>query len=167
MFNIALIIFIIGGIAIVVMAFITSKKMVLRIRRADKGKETMNQQIVETGKMASIGELAAGIAHEINNPVAIMVEEAGWIGDLLEEDAGPDVAEPVVDVSTPHQHEVESGSSLGSKRQVHSAHRKILTLRDGQILKTEVVLSARLLKLGRGVVVGDVGPHAVVQHAAA
>ncbi len=30
--------------------------------------------------------MAAGVAHEINNPVAIMVEEAGWIGDLLEED---------------------------------------------------------------------------------
>jgi two-component system NtrC family sensor kinase len=50
----------------------------------------MNQQVIETGKLASIGELAAGIAHEINNPVAIMVEEAGWIDDLLkEEEFGP------------------------------------------------------------------------------
>jgi two-component system NtrC family sensor kinase len=58
---------------------------VKRIARLDSEKEVMNQQIVETGKLASIGELAAGIAHEINNPVAIMVEEAGWIQDLLSE----------------------------------------------------------------------------------
>jgi two-component system NtrC family sensor kinase len=45
----------------------------------------MNEQIIETGKLASVGELAAGIAHEINNPVAIMVEEAGWMEDLLAE----------------------------------------------------------------------------------
>jgi two-component system NtrC family sensor kinase len=46
----------------------------------------ISQQMIETGKLASVGELAAGIAHEINNPVAIMVEEAGWIGDILEDD---------------------------------------------------------------------------------
>ncbi len=86
MMHIAIFIFIIGGIAIITMAFLMSKRMVRRIRRADVEKEKMNQQIIETGKMASLGELAAGIAHEINNPVAIMVEEAGWIGDLLEEE---------------------------------------------------------------------------------
>jgi len=86
MLNIAVVIFLIGAAAIVFMAFYTSRRMVRRIRRADQDKENMNEQIIETGKMASIGELAAGIAHEINNPVAIMVEEAGWIGDLLEEE---------------------------------------------------------------------------------
>jgi two-component system NtrC family sensor kinase len=79
-------IFVIGATAIVFMSVYIARRMVRRIRRADNEKEGMNQQIIETGKMASIGELAAGIAHEINNPVAIMVEEAGWIGDLLEEE---------------------------------------------------------------------------------
>ncbi len=84
--GIAVVIFIIGGISIIIMAFTLSIRQVDRIKEADRGKEMMNQQMIETGKLASIGELAAGIAHEINNPVAIMVEEAGWIQDLLEEE---------------------------------------------------------------------------------
>ena len=60
--------------------------MVFRIQKSDTQKENLSRQVIESGKLASVGELAAGIAHEINNPVAIMVEEAGWIGDLLEEE---------------------------------------------------------------------------------
>jgi two-component system NtrC family sensor kinase len=77
---------VLGGLAILTMAFLLSGRIIKRIAKADQEKHTMDEQIVETGKLASIGELAAGIAHEINNPVAIMVEEAGWIGDLLEEE---------------------------------------------------------------------------------
>jgi len=82
-----------GALLIVLMNLILFHKAVNRIAEADRAKEKMNRQkemmnrqIVETGKLASVGRLAAGIAHEINNPVAIMVEEAGWIEDLLEED---------------------------------------------------------------------------------
>ena len=84
--HIAIMIFLVGAIAIVAMAFILSGRMVERIAVADREKEMMNQPVIETGKLASVGELAAGIAHEINNPVAIMVEEAGWIEDLLEDE---------------------------------------------------------------------------------
>ncbi|PQP35539.1 two-component sensor histidine kinase [Desulfobacteraceae bacterium SEEP-SAG9] len=84
--KIAVMIFLLGGLGIITTAIFISKRMVSRIAKADREKEMMNQQVIETGKLASIGELAAGIAHEINNPVAIMVEEAGWIQDLLEED---------------------------------------------------------------------------------
>jgi two-component system NtrC family sensor kinase len=80
------VIILLGALAIITMALLVSKRMVSRIAKADREKEMMNQQVIETGKLASIGELAAGIAHEINNPVAIMVEEAGWMGDLLEEE---------------------------------------------------------------------------------
>ncbi len=84
--KIAAVIFLLGACAILFMALILSRRIVRIIRSADKKNEMMQQQVVETGKLASLGELAAGIAHEINNPVAIMVEEAGWIGDLLEEE---------------------------------------------------------------------------------
>jgi len=79
-------ILLLGTLAIGIMAFILSKRIVGRIAEVDKEKDLMNEQIIETGKLASVGELAAGIAHEINNPVAIMVEEAGWVEDLLEEE---------------------------------------------------------------------------------
>jgi two-component system, NtrC family, sensor kinase len=84
--NIAILITMSGGLVIITMAFLLSTITVNRIAKADREKEMMNQQVIETGKLASIGELAAGIAHEINNPVAIMVEEAGWVQDLLEEE---------------------------------------------------------------------------------
>ena len=75
-----------GALLIVVMNVILFHKVIKRIAEADKEKEMMNRQVIETGKLASVGELAAGIAHEINNPVAIMVQEAGWIEDLLAEE---------------------------------------------------------------------------------
>ena len=81
--RISLIIFALGGISIVVMSLILSVRMVNRIAISDSEKEIMNKQVIESGKLASLGELATGVAHEINNPVAIMVEEAGWIEDIL------------------------------------------------------------------------------------
>ena len=85
--TIAVVFLLLGGVAIVAMALWMSTKMVRRIATSDKEKEIMNEQVIETGKLASVGELAAGIAHEINNPVAIMVEEAGWLQDLMEDGA--------------------------------------------------------------------------------
>jgi len=83
---IAAVIIFIGALLVALMTLIFFHKSINRIAEADREKEMMSRQIVETGKLASVGELAAGIAHEINNPVAIMVQEAGWIEDLLEEE---------------------------------------------------------------------------------
>lgn len=84
--NITIAIFLLGVVVTMVAAVLLSRRVVLRIRRADSEKQMMNERVIEAGKLASLGELAAGIAHEINNPVAVMVEEAGWMQDLLEED---------------------------------------------------------------------------------
>ncbi len=75
-----------GIVGIASVGCILSSRMIGRIQTITQEKEIMNLQVVQAGKMAAVGELAAGIAHEINNPVAIMVEEAGWVEDLLEEE---------------------------------------------------------------------------------
>jgi len=85
-FAITTLIMALGAAAVIIMALALSRRMMMRIATADEEKHLMDEKLIETGKLASIGELASGVAHEINNPVAIMVEEAGWIGDLLEEE---------------------------------------------------------------------------------
>jgi two-component system NtrC family sensor kinase len=84
--NVSLLTVFLAGLASVGVAFFLARKMVSAIAEAEERTQMISQQMVETGKLASVGELAAGIAHEINNPVAIMVEEAGWIGDILEDE---------------------------------------------------------------------------------
>ena len=65
-----------------------AKKMILVEKQTE---EKMKEQEIEAGKLTSVGYLASGIAHEINNPIAIMVEEAGWLSDLLNDE---DLANP-------------------------------------------------------------------------
>ncbi len=60
-----------------------------KIRRAaEKQREAayrarMEQQMIATERLASLGTLATGVAHEINNPLAIIKESAGWMRLIL------------------------------------------------------------------------------------
>ncbi len=68
---------------ILLVIFSVTTYMVNNLYLADQKRLTSLHELEYSSKMASIGRLAAGIAHEINNPLAIINEKAGLMKDLF------------------------------------------------------------------------------------
>jgi two-component system, NtrC family, sensor kinase len=76
-----------AGVLLVILGTVfTTRSMTNELIRIEHQKAASDELVMQSGKMAALGKMAAGIAHEVNNPLQIIAEKAGWMRDLLDKE---------------------------------------------------------------------------------
>jgi two-component system NtrC family sensor kinase len=76
---------------VVAVAHRSTQRLVGLLEATDASRENLQRHLFNAAKLASVGEMAAGVAHEINNPLAVVYEEAGMMLDTLDPELGREV----------------------------------------------------------------------------
>lgn len=84
----------IGGALIIISAYFMTNRIIARMERADRETDSLNRQLIVAGRLAELGEMSAGFAHEINNPLQIIRVEQTLCRTILEELDPPDGDDP-------------------------------------------------------------------------
>ncbi|MFH1762682.1 MAG: ATP-binding protein, partial [Gemmatimonadota bacterium] len=72
---------------------IITSRLVRRVERADQERDLMYGDLLRSAKLASLGEMATGLAHEINNPLAIISAEQTNLSDEISDLELPSTAQ--------------------------------------------------------------------------
>ena len=65
-----------------------TRRLVSRAQVSAEKSDELRHELLHASKLASVGQLATGVAHEINNPLAIIVATTGVVRDMLNPEFG-------------------------------------------------------------------------------
>jgi signal transduction histidine kinase len=74
-----------GGIVVFLSSLYLTGYIEKMLIMRDEEREKLREQLYRAGRLAELGEMAAGFAHEINNPLQIMKSEQAYIDMLMQE----------------------------------------------------------------------------------
>ncbi|MCJ8500242.1 sensor histidine kinase [Desulfatitalea alkaliphila] len=76
---------VVGGAGIILLAISLTQVILRRMQAAEQNQQQLNAQLVRATRLAELGQMAAGVAHEINNPLQIIKSEYALIEMNMEE----------------------------------------------------------------------------------
>ena len=80
-----LLILLCGGAIILWLALVVSRRVVDTLKRQAEAVGKLEHQLLQAARLAELGEMSAGFAHEINNPLQIMKADLTLLGMDIEE----------------------------------------------------------------------------------
>ncbi|MCB2185248.1 MAG: two-component sensor histidine kinase [Deltaproteobacteria bacterium] len=82
--DLEVVILLLGTILVAAAVAFLVRIMIGQLQSQDRERAALDAQLAHSARLVSLGRLATGIAHEINNPLAIISENAGLLEDLMD-----------------------------------------------------------------------------------
>lgn len=128
---------------LVATTFIATWHLTRRIDTATAQRDEMSRAFMRSAKLASIGELSTGLAHEINNPLATITAEQTNIADLAGEMNGDERGRMILEAVERSKRQVQRCADI-TKKMLQFGREQDSTLQPTDIAPRLVEISSLL-----------------------